>query len=198
MLISLSSLKRSLRLQKKAFDRTITEIGQKAAEKALEHEMLEKLGDLVKQKEGIERKLSTTYSLGRDRTSSKPKSLLPLYDGKTKSYSFHGAKKESFTMFHTLSDTSSADSSSEREVEPNLVEDKASAVKAKAKAKAPSEDDSSSDDETSEDYEGTPSGSRGFVNPLFVKHDLDESKEMKTEGESGSSRIRKRTLSSTN
>ncbi|GFZ18993.1 gamete-expressed 3 [Actinidia rufa] len=192
--------RRSLRLQKKAFDRTITEIGQKAAEKALEHEMLEKLGDLVKQKEGIERKLSTTYSLGRDRTSSKPKSLLPLYDGKTKSYSFQGAKKESFTMFHTLSDTSSADSSSEREVESNLFEYKASAVKAKAKAKAkaPSEDDSSSDDETSEDYEGTPSGSRGFVNPLFVKHDFDESKEVKMEGESGSSSIRKRTLSSTN
>ncbi|GFY86817.1 hypothetical protein Acr_05g0004560 [Actinidia rufa] len=188
--------RRSLRLQKKAFDRTIMEIGQKAAEEAVENEMLEKLGDLVKQKEGIERKLSTTYSLGRDRTSSKPKSILPLYDGKTKSYSFQGAKKESVTMFHTLSDTS-ADSSSEQEVESSFVEDKDTVIKEKGKAKVPSEDDNSSDDdETSEDYEGAPSGSRGFVNPLFVRHDFDESKEVKMEGESGSSSIRRATSSS--
>lgn len=71
-------------------------------------EALEKLGSLLQEREGIERKLSTTYSLGRDGVSSRSKSLLPLYDGKTRSYYFQGARKESVTVFHTLSDTSSS------------------------------------------------------------------------------------------
>ncbi|KAF5961394.1 hypothetical protein HYC85_002603 [Camellia sinensis] len=199
--------RRSLQLQKKAFDRTITEIKQKTAEEAVENEMIEKLGDLVRDKQDIERKLSTTYSLGRDRTGSKSKSLLPLYDGKTKSYSFQGSKKENVTIFHTLSDTSSADSSSEKEVELNFYEDKELAVK--AKTKAPMKVDSASDDEIKEECEGTPSGSasgsKGFMNPLFLEDAFVESKEVKRHGgaevreamHSGNRSIRRRTLSST-
>lgn len=52
-----------------------------------------------KNREGIERKLSTSYSLGRDGGSSRPKSLLPLYNGKTRSYYLQGAKKESVVVF---------------------------------------------------------------------------------------------------
>ncbi|GMP28477.1 hypothetical protein CsSME_00004001 [Camellia sinensis var. sinensis] len=199
--------RRLLQLQKKAFDRTITEIKQKTAEEAVENEMIEKLGDLVRDKQDIERKLSTTYSLGRDRTGSKSKSLLPLYDGKTKSYSFQGSKKENVTIFHTLSDTSSADSSSEKEVELNFYENKELAVK--AKTKAPMKVDSASDDEIKEECEGTPSGSasgsKGFMNPLFLEDAFVESKEVKRHGgaevreamHSGNRSIRRRTLSST-
>ncbi|XP_058187879.1 protein GAMETE EXPRESSED 3 isoform X1 [Rhododendron vialii] len=200
--------RRSLQQQKKAFDRTITELEKKAAEEAMANEMLEKLGDLVKQKEGIERKLSTTYSLGRDRTNSKSKSLLPLSDGKTKSYSFQGSKKESVTIFHALSDTSSADSSSEKETESSFFEDKESAVKAKGKGKAHSDVGSSSDDdENCEGNEGGASaGRKGFMNPLFVGNAFDGSKELKVVDEgvvresmqSGDrSIIRRRSLSST-
>ncbi|KAK2998922.1 hypothetical protein RJ639_024422, partial [Escallonia herrerae] len=137
--------RRSLRLQKKAYDRTITELEQKAAEEAVGNDVLEKLGDMVREREGIERKLSTTYSLGRDKACSQSKSLLPLYSGKTRSYSFQGAKKESVTIFHTLSDTSSEDGSSETDAEKESFDDKESAVK--AKAKVPTEIESSSDND---------------------------------------------------
>ncbi|KAL6143713.1 hypothetical protein ACLB2K_054408 [Fragaria x ananassa] len=63
--------RRSLRLKKKAFDRTITELEQKAANEAVANdEALHKLGSLLQEREGIKRKLSTTYSLGRDRITS--------------------------------------------------------------------------------------------------------------------------------
>ncbi|KAL6961028.1 hypothetical protein U1Q18_038791 [Sarracenia purpurea var. burkii] len=209
LLLESTILVRTLRLQKKAFDRTITELERKASEEAMANEMLEKLGDLVREKEGIERKLSTTYSLGRDRSGSNLKSLLPLYGGKTKSYSFQGTKKEQVTIFHTLSDaSSSADSSGEREAESNYFEDKESAVKAKEKAKAPTEDGSSSDDEIKEDYEGTPLGSasssKGLMNPLFVGHEskgvkMDDEREVRESiMQTGNRSIRRRTLSSTN
>ncbi|XP_062106346.1 protein GAMETE EXPRESSED 3 [Humulus lupulus] len=109
--------RRSLLLKKKSFDRTITELKTKAAEEAVannnNNEVLEKLDDLVREREGIERKLLTTYSLGRDknssRSNSKSKSLLPLFDyEKTRSLSIEGSKKERLTMFHTLSDTTSS------------------------------------------------------------------------------------------
>lgn len=178
------------------------------------NEMLEKLSDLVKQKQGIERKLSTTYSLGRDRTNSKSKSLLPLSDGKTRSYSFQGSRKESVTIFHALSDTSSTDSSSEEETESSFVEDKASAVKAKGKGKekshsdVESESESDDDENCEEDEVSESSGSKGFMNPLFVGDAFDESKEVKVVDGGGEMReymhsgnrsiIRRRTLSSTN
>ncbi|CAH9139159.1 unnamed protein product [Cuscuta epithymum] len=107
--------RRSLRLQKKAYDRTISELEQKAAKEAVRHEMIEQLGDLMKEREGIERKLSTTYSFGRDETTIMrgSKSLLPLSDRTTRSYSFQDGNKESITLFHTGSGASSKDSESE-------------------------------------------------------------------------------------
>ncbi|KAM0006626.1 hypothetical protein Hdeb2414_s0167g00820771 [Helianthus debilis subsp. tardiflorus] len=102
----------SLRLQKKVCDRTITELEKKTAEGSSTNEMLEKLGDLVKEREVITRKLSTTYSLGRDATSPKSQSLIPLSDKKTKSFSPKSGQKESATSFHTISDASSEDYSS--------------------------------------------------------------------------------------
>lgn len=107
----LLSFQRSLQLQKKAFDRTITELEQKAANEVARTEVIEQLGDLVREREGIERKLSSTYSLGRDETAQG--SLLPLSDRTTRSYSFRDANKESITVFHTVSDVSSADSESD-------------------------------------------------------------------------------------
>ncbi|PIN26355.1 hypothetical protein CDL12_00894 [Handroanthus impetiginosus] len=99
--------RRSLRSQRKEFDKMITELEQKASEEAVGNEVLEKLSDLVKERDGIRRKLSTTYSLGRDEQGSRPKSMLPLYNGKTKSYSFQGSKKESVTILHTHSENNS-------------------------------------------------------------------------------------------
>ncbi|KAL8247048.1 hypothetical protein R6Q59_008264 [Mikania micrantha] len=104
----------SLRLQKKVFDRTITELEKKTAEGSSTNEMLEKLGDLVKEREGIERKLSTTYSLGRDATSPQSSSLIPLSDKKTKSLSFKTGQK-GVLISPTVSDTSSKDYSSNEE-----------------------------------------------------------------------------------
>ncbi|CAK9143858.1 unnamed protein product [Ilex paraguariensis] len=199
---------RSLRLQKKTLDRTISELEQKAAEEAVGNELLEKLGDLVTEREGIQRKLSTSYSLGRDRAASS-NSLLPLYDGKTRSYSFQGSKKESVTIFRTLSDTSSADSSSEEEANTNIYKDKESAIKAKGKAHI--EMGNSSNGKNYEiHYRATPSGSgsgsKGFINPLFMEQASDETGKVKfqDEGEvmetmqNGSRSIRKRASSSTN
>ncbi|MED6208589.1 hypothetical protein PIB30_046713 [Stylosanthes scabra] len=98
----------SLQLQKKALDRTITELERKAAEEAADREVLEKLVDMPKEREGIQRKLSTSYSLGRDKSESHEKSMLPLQTGKTKSFSFQGVRRKNMTMFHTMSDTSSS------------------------------------------------------------------------------------------
>ncbi|XP_061359755.1 protein GAMETE EXPRESSED 3 [Gastrolobium bilobum] len=131
--------RRSLQLQKKALDRTITELDQKAEEEAVDNEVFEKVGDIVRKRESIERKLSTTYSLGRDRSDSQPKPMLPLHMGKTKSYSFQGAKLQKLTMFHTLSDTSSSESSTEGDT--SMLE--GMDLLAKAKAKSPMVEDTS-------------------------------------------------------
>ena len=167
----------------------------------MNNEVLETLGDLVRERKGIERKLSTTYSLGRDRAETHSKSLLPMYDGKSKSFSFQGAKKESVTIFHTLSNTSSEDS--ENEVDQIFYEDKESAVKAKAKGKAPIEVMSSSGEENYEDdseecLSGSDSSSKGFAKPLFVEQSLDEPRGVKMHDEGNGKRsIRRRASSST-
>ena len=205
MFVVFLAFQHSLQLRKKVFDRTITELEQKAAEQAVANEVFEKLGDMVREREGIERKLSTTYSLGRDRASSQSKSMLPLYDVKTRSYSFLGAKKESVKVFHTLSDTSSEESRSEKNTHWGFHEEEL-AAKAKAKAKAPAE--SSSDDGIYEtDYQSSPSettsSSRGFINPLNGVQESGEvklhDKEVKSM-QTGSrlSLKRRRALSSTN
>ncbi|KAJ8530892.1 hypothetical protein K7X08_023773 [Anisodus acutangulus] len=135
---------------------------QKAAEEAIANEVLEKLGNLVKEREGIQRKLSTSYSLGRDEIGSHSTSLLPLSDRKIRSFSFQGAKKEC-TWFHTVSDTSSETSWSGRDSEET------------DKGKSPTEIFSCSDDEIyQEEYQSsTPSWFASSSKPV------DEIEEMK-------------------
>ncbi|CAI9109987.1 OLC1v1009937C1 [Oldenlandia corymbosa var. corymbosa] len=206
----------SLRLQKKAFDRTITELEQKSAEEAVANEVLEKLGVLVKEREGIQRKLSTSYSLGRDGAGLRPKSsLLPLYNGKRRSYSFQGARKESVTIFHTYSDTSSSDGSSENATDED-TQDEETELSDKAKGKAPIEFYSSTDEEFHEtqfqSFQTSPSpssisgsSSKCYENPLFIEHPSHEIVEagkvdegqMQEFAETGSRSIRRRTLPST-
>ncbi|KAG6396174.1 hypothetical protein SASPL_142316 [Salvia splendens] len=162
--------RRSLRSKKKAFDKMITELNQKASE---EEEALQKLGHLVKAREGIKRRLSTTYSLGRDGegSSTRPKSLLPLHDGRSRSYSFQGSKKESVTIFHTLiSDSSSSDeevSSLVEEADDDLSQDEVAKGKGKAQVGG----------ESSSDYGG--SEEEYVMSPLFLKHSFSEIEEVK-------------------
>lgn len=164
--------------------------------------MLENLGHMVRAKEVIERKLSTTYSLGRDRTKSQSKSILPLYDRKTKSFSFRSTKKENATTVNTLSDSSSEDCSICEKATKSLY------AGLPNKGKAPMEvvDNYSGDESNVGDYESvfadsTP-GSNLYLNPLFKDQTLSEQASLKIhdEGESaqnsGSSSIRRRTLSS--
>ncbi|KAK7316210.1 hypothetical protein VNO77_35059 [Canavalia gladiata] len=121
----------SLQLKKKALDRTISELEQKAAEETVNNKVFEKLGDIVRERECIERKLSTTYSLGRDRSNSQHKSMLPVHMGKTQSYSFQDPKQKNVAMFHTLTDTSSSESSIEGKT--SMLEGMDSLAMAKAK-----------------------------------------------------------------
>nr|XP_027077836.1 protein GAMETE EXPRESSED 3-like isoform X2 [Coffea arabica] len=197
----------SLRLQKKAFDRSITELEQKAAEEAVPNEVLEQLSVLVKEREGIQRKLSTTYSLGRDGAGLQPKPVLPLSNGKARSYSFQGATKESVTIFHTFSDTdTSSGGSTKFGADEDLPEEKDSTVK--GKGKAPVEVRSSSDNEIYEkDHRISPSilasSSRGFPDRVFSERSFNEIEEdgKTDEGQNktaqiGGMSIRRRALSS--
>ncbi|GMH20683.1 hypothetical protein Nepgr_022524 [Nepenthes gracilis] len=203
--------RRSLWLKKKEFDRTITELEQKASEEATTSDVIEKLSDVLREREGIERKLCTTYSLGRDHRNLLSKSLLPLYDEKTKtkSKSLQGSKKESVTIFHTFSDTSSGESSPETASRKRLNEEN---LNSPAKAKTPFQVESYSDEDdhmndVHYDSSTSESRSRGFVDSLFGENESSEPRKMKTDDEldkmkimqSGRIRssIRRRTLSST-
>jgi hypothetical protein len=124
--------------------KTISELEKKSAEESVDNEVYQKLGDTVRKKENIERKLSTTYSLGRDRTNTKSKSMLPLQIGKTKSYSFQGTKKQKLTMFETLSD---AYSESSIEGERDMVKVLDSSAKEKGKTAMVEVTSTSSNDE---------------------------------------------------
>jgi len=124
--------------------KTISELEKKSAEEAVDNEVYQKLGDVVRKKENIERKLSTTYSLGRDRTNSKSKSMLPLQIGKTKSYSFQGTKKQKLKMFEILSDASSESSI---EGEKDIVKVLDSSAKEKGKTSMVEVTSTSSNDE---------------------------------------------------
>ncbi|XP_028792463.1 protein GAMETE EXPRESSED 3-like [Neltuma alba] len=129
--------RRSLQLQKKAFDRKITELEEKALKEETGDEVHEKMDDMVRERECIERKLSTTYSLGRDMTDSQSKSLLPLYKEKAKVSSFQGG-------FHTLSGTTSGESSTEEDA--NMLE--GMDLSDRANGQTSMEDDTSSDEES--------------------------------------------------
>lgn len=187
------------------------------------NEVMEKLGDLVKQREGIGRKLSTTYSLGRDKSKSISKSLLPMYDDKTKSYSFQCRKKESVTIFHTLSDndtssrernsngssssSSSSHGSSRGEANSwDYYEDKESSAKAKKKVETDQVGTSRSagicKEKSCRSSPVAASGSKGFTNPLYVEGEMMKSMQKVISSNSSSSSkgnwLKRRTSSSTN
>ncbi|PKU77714.1 Protein GAMETE EXPRESSED 3 [Dendrobium catenatum] len=103
--------RRSLHHKRKTLGRMIGKLELRAEEDTNAHENLEQLGEMVNIKKGIERKLSTSYSLGRDTVISQQGSILPLSDGKDRSHSLHSARKEGVTMFNTLSSSESGSSS---------------------------------------------------------------------------------------
>ncbi|XP_008675465.1 protein GAMETE EXPRESSED 3 [Zea mays] len=98
----------SLHSKRRILGKKISELEQKAAEDVSSNEALGKLGEMVKAKESVERKLSGSYSLGRDEPSLQQQGSLPLYHGKYSSHSFHSSQKESITVFNVLSDTSTS------------------------------------------------------------------------------------------
>ena len=100
-------------MKKKSLHRTITELRSEVVED--DNGKLEELDGLVRERDGIKRKLSSTYSLGRDRgAGSNNQPLLPLSDDREKSrarsLSFHRGEGtgERAAVFHTPSETSSA------------------------------------------------------------------------------------------
>ncbi|KAJ4768682.1 Protein GAMETE EXPRESSED 3 [Rhynchospora pubera] len=110
--------RRFLHNKKKELNKLISKLEQKAIEDATKNETLEDLGQIVKRKEGIEKKLNSCYSLGRDYTvsSGAVPSILPLFNGKMKSHSFQNSRqKESITIFDTLSDSSSVEERKDNE-----------------------------------------------------------------------------------
>ncbi|XP_042386753.1 protein GAMETE EXPRESSED 3-like [Zingiber officinale] len=112
--------RRSLHSQRRTLSSRISELEQEAAEGAANDEAIDQLGEIVRAKKGVERKLSTSYSLGSDRTGARRhgRSILPVYDGKGKSHSFHSTRRsESVTIFNTYSNTSSSSSSSSSSVD---------------------------------------------------------------------------------
>ncbi|XP_056696594.1 protein GAMETE EXPRESSED 3 isoform X2 [Spinacia oleracea] len=160
--------RQSLRLKKKEYDNTISELEKKAAKEATSSNVLENLSNLVREREGIERKLSTTYSLGKDGISSLSKPVLPIFDKKTRSYSFRGSKSESVTIFHTHSTTSDDESGPETNSEqdfdfPKEIELVANDEKGKGKAIEETEISSSEDNnEWEASYDSSSGISPGF------------------------------------
>ncbi|KAI3970975.1 hypothetical protein MKX01_024622 [Papaver californicum] len=214
--------RRTLWIRKKEFDRTITELEQKAAaEEALPHDVMGKLGDLVKERDGIQRKLSTTYSVGRDKCKSISKSILPLYYDNTKSFSFKSRKQESVTIFHTPSDSdtsssregtsdyscnysssggsfssSSSHGSSREDEAMNFVyfEDKESGLKAKKKVEideAGPSNTSAAGKFEEKYWESSAVATSGFTHPLYVDGEKGGGSSRK------SNWLKRRTLSST-
>lgn len=171
-------MQRSLRSQKKAFDKMIAELEPKASEE----EVMERLGHLVNERESIKRKLSTTYSLGRDGEGMHSKSLLPLHDEKGRSYSFQGSKKESVTIFHTFSDEESSDSDDFSSLVEDADDDMSQDEALDSKGKGKVGEESCSDCETSEDE---------YVRPFYSEREYDDDDEQ--HGESRS--LRRRTVS---
>ncbi|KAI3907666.1 hypothetical protein MKW98_016310 [Papaver atlanticum] len=186
--------RRSLWMKKKVFDRAITALEQKAAaaEEASTREEMEMLGDLVKERDVIERKLSTTYSLGRDKCNkSISKSLLPLYDDKTYTSSSEGTSDYSGSYG---SSGGSHGSSSREDQAKNLgyYGDEESALKGKKKV----ESDEAGPSNTSagkfkeKNWESSAVATSSFTHPLYVHGEKG--------GSSKSNCLMRRTLSSIN
>ncbi|XP_020527396.1 protein GAMETE EXPRESSED 3 isoform X1 [Amborella trichopoda] len=186
--------RRSLHLRKKMCDRMISDLEKKMDEEGVEEEqVMDKLGETIAERETIEEKLSTTYSLGRDTSGRSNK----VVDKDEKGYTWSQRRDQSMSMFHTVSATSSSSEKNEPLVEEEEsqdewrsfplwydVGDKGSAVKGKAPVNDMAESSSRLTDST------------GFTNPLFEEPQevVDEyfEKELKN---SGSCLKRRRTLS---
>lgn len=115
--LQISLCQRCLLREKKVLDRSITELKQKAATEleSVSNDAVEELGKIVKGRDNINKKLSTTYSLGRDRVvSAGSKHFSPLHGGddKMRSYSFQDGRRGNVTIFHPMSHSSSSSSSS--------------------------------------------------------------------------------------
>lgn len=208
--------RRSLHSKRRILGKMITELEQKAVEDASSNETLEQLGEMVKAKEGVERKLYTSYSLGRDILGLKQGSILPLYNGKYKSHSFHNAQKESITIFNTFSDTSTSEnrtssySSGSGSCSGSSSRDMELDTRSKSVEEAGPSNTANIDkgvkDECPEDVKLT---SRVFTNPMCIQgqnssNSLSQTEEFLMETMQGSAprkRMwlkRRRTLSSTN
>lgn len=101
---------RLLHRKRREIDRTITRLRN---ESTADESSVDKINDLVQERENVKRKLSSTYSLGRDIDASKSKDhVLPLYGGGSRSFSFRNRENESITIFEThRHETSSSEDS---------------------------------------------------------------------------------------
>ncbi|XP_031483718.1 protein GAMETE EXPRESSED 3 [Nymphaea colorata] len=167
------SKRRSLRTRKKAFDKIISELEEKASADPIDEQVLERLNHFVQEREAIERKLSSTYNFSSDGPELLSDTILPLHQGELgHGSSFSKARRGSMAIFDTLSTTSS----DEKDGGENCYDGyKGSA----AKLKQPLEVEKIHCDnswrlprmasERGEHWEPTPSssGSAGFTNPLF-------------------------------
>ncbi|WZZ22283.1 protein GAMETE EXPRESSED 3 [Brassica rapa] len=106
--------RRLLHRKRREIDRTITRLQN---ESTADEFSVDKINDLVQERENVKRKLSSTYSLGRDiDASSKSKDhVLPLYRGGSRSLSFRNRKNESITIFETHRHESSSSEESYRD-----------------------------------------------------------------------------------
>ncbi|KAL6842517.1 hypothetical protein ACP4OV_027361 [Aristida adscensionis] len=175
--------RRSLHNKRKVLGRKISELEQKVDEDAISSEALEHLGEMVKAKKGVERKLYTSYSLGRDTLGFKQgSSILPLYQGKYKSHSFRSSQRESITVFSTFSDTSTSDSGTSSYSDDSEFCSATSSVDMELDVKSGSEEEAGPSN-TAIDVEGVQeeclsgigSPSRMYTNALFVNEKITES-----------------------
>ncbi|EOA20187.1 hypothetical protein CARUB_v10000483mg, partial [Capsella rubella] len=103
--------RRLLHRKKREIDKSITKLQN---ESKADEFMVDQIGDLVQERENVNRKLCSTYSLGRDIDESKSKSkdyVLPLYGGGSRSFSFRNRENESVTILQTPHDESSEEES---------------------------------------------------------------------------------------
>lgn len=169
----------------------ISKLEQRTTEDSTDNEALQQLGEMVKAKEGVERKLSTCYSLGNDRVSSQRGSILPMFGRKGKSHSFHSLGKESITVFSTLGDSLTPEESSGTISSGSYSSEdghRSEDVVLKEKGKEIIE-------ERPSDQFG--SSSRMFMNPMYIEGQVDD---FGSEVMGGRKRmwLKRRTFSSTN
>ncbi|KAL1205847.1 Protein GAMETE EXPRESSED 3 [Cardamine amara subsp. amara] len=147
--------RRLLHRKRREIDRTITKLQN---ESTADEFTVDEIGDLVQERENVKRKLYSTYSLGRDIDESKSKSkdsVLPLYGGGSRSFSFRNRENESITIFQTPRDDSSSEESyrdQEYDDDDSVADDEHDEVdldrKQKGKILAHSEGSSSDGDES--------------------------------------------------